>query len=220
MKRKHVLALFIPALLITAFALSPLLPRTLAYLTAQTDPIVNTFRPATIDLEVVLGDKRDFQDSNPLLPIRMTSWNQTVTITNVDNDTAIEGYLRVQLFPEFINAGDILPTSMVATLIETQWTLNSEYCRLIWGDFDTNNWYYDTTDNWFYYKNKVMPGATITAPLSKIYVRSMQAGYDLYNLLELQIIAEGVQTGIGPERAEWPDDIVNYYNGNPWPSQP
>ena len=138
---------------------------TLAYLATQTGPVVNTFTPGKVDVEI----EEDFKDNV----------KSNVYITNVQSADSVTAYIRAKVVVTWRDADNNIVQQ------PDGYTLNLTKPA----DFDTN-WF--ENGGIYYHKAPVDPGKQ-TAMLIEKASYTVAAGAEPGYHLDIQIIAEGIQ---------------------------
>lgn len=137
-----------------------------------------------------------------------------VRISNVDNDDEnnIPAYVRVAFVPrwtitETVNnednsSGVLLDITNNDTFKDFSSSLKIDNNKAVWGDLTLvfagnwdENWFYNETDGFFYYKNILEPGESTDVLLEKIEISSEllgDIGDDIQ--LEFDVLSDSIQT--------------------------
>lgn len=164
---------------------------TLAYMTAKTTPVTNNFTPGVANITVSEPNGSSYTLSNNTV-------SKVVAITNpdsrIDGSNPIPVYVRVRLVP-------VMRYSSGSGLDGTGEPVNVTY------NLPSTNWV--LIDGYYYYKGILQPGQT-TADL--IDTATVSGGLSSGRKLEIQVIADSIQTIGNTEREAWHMD----YNGGNW----
>ncbi len=144
---------------------------TLAWLTSTPNSITNTFVPGEVP-NLVTEDPFD---------------GTTKSNVRVQNTGNVDAYIRVALVPIWRNVSDNNGAGIAATLSQLTFT-----------GFPGTKWT-EGTDGYYYYEDRVTPGASTEALIGTAKVNVTHEG----KYLELQILSQSIQAdGMGAESAQ------------------
>ena len=148
-------------------------------MTTKTNAQTNIFNPGVANIAVSepTGDTYSINGSN------IVNKEVYVTNDNVTTTNAIPVYVRVRLVPIMRdNSGNGTGESV---------TIN-------YPDLNTTNW--ELHGNYYYYKGILLPGHTTEYLIKKA---NIPAGIALDKKVEIQVIADSIQTVANAEQAAW-----------------
>ena len=167
---------------------------TLALLITQTNSVENTFVPGNVSVAV-----------------SETFDNETKTNVSIKNTGNVDAYIRVAIIPTWEDsAGN--PVGVSASLDDL---------TIDWGPADgseteenpSNNWE-KGKDGFWYYTSSVSPQQSTTILIDSATVKTDSAGYNAGYCMNLQILAQGIQSvPTTVVTSEW-DSGVNGVNGS------
>ena len=147
---------------------------TMAWFTAEADPVVNSFKAGTVKVAIN-------ETFNEELTGNVNPGDSYEKVVSVDNIGTKRAYIRVKLTPKF--AGE-LDTDVVTYPILANWVLH--------------------TDGWYYYKNIVQPGASTTNLIEKVIFEGAGMGNEYQGAeFTLTVNAEAIQATNGAINDEW-----------------
>lgn len=152
---------------------------TMAWFTAEADPVVNSFKAGTVD--IVINDTFNTEEAQNVNP--GDEYDKIVSVTNTGSKRA---YIRVKLTPLF---NPVLPTNVVTYPILANWI--------------------DGGDGWYYYKNIVAPGAATANIIEEVIFAGQAMGNQYQDAtFTLTVDAEAIQATNGAINDEWGIDPV------------
>ena len=160
---------------------------TLAYMTAKTNMQTNKFDPGIADIEV-----SEPNGSSYVIDENTSTVNKIVAVTNEKKENAIPVYVRVRLVPILRNANGEGTGEQVAVtypgINKTKWTAG--------------------INGYYYYKEVLKPGHTTPSLITQAKV---EGGLPQGRELEIQVIADSIQTVANAEQEAWG---MKYNNGS------
>lgn len=167
--------------------------------------VKNNFIPSQTNISVIENDKE--AGSTNKLPFENGNAVKRVQIKNSGAGVnSADEYVRVCIFPKFINSSDenieiYVPYSIPEVITGTSFTVGEVTFTL---DSDwAESWEY--IEGYFYYKNILSPG-NITPPLlSSVSMDSDKLSYysNVGALLRVNVLADAIQTVGGAVEARW-----------------
>lgn len=179
-------------MLVSAIALVVLLVAggTMAWFTATAEPVVNTFKAGTVDIE--LHDKTLDPDTEELIDFPEDGFENVNPgdyyhkIVNVENIGSKRAFIRVKL--------DALFENMVEGASPDYDVV--EYLEL-------NNWKLHT-DGWYYYPYEVEPGDFTDNLIESVQFKGKEMGNEYQGAkFTLTVTAEAIQVTNGAALDEW-----------------
>lgn len=159
---------------------------TMAWFTAQADPVVNTFIAGTVDIE--LHDETIDPDSEEMVPFptggfdNVNPGDEFVKHVYVENTGSKRVFVRVKLDPLFIP--EDLDLDVVGYDILNGWVLH--------------------TDGWYYYPQEVMPGESTPTIIEFVEFAGAEMGNEYQGAtFELTVEAEAIQVTNGAALDAW-----------------
>lgn len=162
---------------------------TLAYMTVKTNAQINNVSPGVADIEV-----SEPNGSSYSLTGSDSDVNKIVAVTNVKRDHAVPVYVRVRLVPIMRYANGDEGTG--------------EQTAVTYQFVNPAKWTEKQCDGYYYYKGILQPGTTTEELINKA---TIAGGLKDGKKLEIQVIADCIQTVAGAEQAAWGR---KYDNGN------
>jgi predicted ribosomally synthesized peptide with SipW-like signal peptide len=166
---------------------------TLAYFTAKTDAQQNQFTPGVVDIAVVEpnGSNLTIDSSH--------SADQVVSITNVQHDSSVPVYVRAKLIPIVRWADESKGGSGDPVTVLADGVTPPESGISVSYTIDTAGWTALQSDGFYYYKKVLKPGANTSKLLNGVKVYGLPSD----KKLEIQVIADSIQTVAGAEKSAW-----------------
>lgn len=168
---------------------------TMAWFTAEADPVINIFEAGTVDIE--LHDKTYEDDSEELVDFpeegftNVNPGDEYDKIVNVENIGSKRAFIRVKLTPEFSNLVDNASSdlSLVNYPILNAWVLYS--------------------DGWYYYPYEVNPGEFTDNLIEEVKFAGQAMGNEYQGAkFTLTVEAQAIQVTNGAALDEWGVDPV------------
>ncbi len=148
---------------------------TMAWFTAEADPVINTFIAGTVDISI--NDEFDEELAGNVNP--GDTYDKIVSVTN---DGSKRAYIRVKLTPLF---DPELSTDVVTFPILADWTELQP-------------------DGYYYYKYIVQPGATTTNIIEEVIFAGQEMNNDYQGAtFTLTVEAEAIQATNGAINDQW-----------------
>lgn len=165
---------------------------TLAYMTAKTSPVTNNFAPGVANITISEPNGSSYTLSSNTV-------SKVVAITNpsskIGNASPIPVYVRARLVP-------VMRYSSGSGIDGTGEPVNVTYNLP-----NKDSWV--LIDGYYYYKGVLQPGKTT---VNLIDTATVSGGLSSGRKLEIQVIADSIQTVGNAEREAWHMD----YNGGNW----
>ncbi len=199
---------------------------TMAYQMNRANPVKNVFVPGTITPDI-----HENSGSTPaasmIIPTESCGYApKKVQLQNVDNTESgghpIAAYFRAQLVPALRDSngnnlgGDFVMSKPNGNKIVFEPFKNSsspDKCGLkITLEFEpgwSNNWFYSSTSNCFYYKKSVDPGAKTDFLLSRVKFEGTADWTVWRDCFQLDILTDSIQTLGAIQDGVWPEVKVN-----------
>ena len=175
MKNRKFLSRLTPVVLLALLLSVALVGGTIAWLTAETAPITNTFSMGVVDV----GITETFENGN--------DEKKDVFLTNPNDTKNVPIYVRAALVPTWVNEQNN-PVGKSASLSDL---------NITWG---TTDWIYNAPDGYYYY-TKILPVGESTTNLINSATVLTANGYRM----NLQVIADGIQAQpAGAVASVWP----------------
>lgn len=154
---------------------------TLAYMTVKTNAQINNLNPGVADIEV-----SEPNGSSYALTGSNSDVNKIVTVTNVKRDRAVPVYVRVRLVPiiRFTNGDEG----------------TGEQAAVTYQFVNPTKWTEKQSDGYYYYKGILQPGTTTEDLINKAMVAG---GLKDGKKLEIQVVADSIQTVADAEQTAW-----------------
>lgn len=161
---------------------------TMAWFTAEADPVVNTFKAGTVAISI--NDQFDEELTGNVNP--GDKYDKVVSVTN---DGSKRAYIRVKLTPIFLESLDPEVASNVSVDVV---------------DFPIlDGWTPLQPDGYYYYKLIVLPGQTTSNIIDKVEFAGDEMDNDYQGLFfTLTVNAEAIQATNGAINDEWGIDPV------------
>lgn len=168
---------------------------TLAFMTAKIGTETNRFDPGIADITV-----SEPNGSSYVLSSGSDTVEKIVAITNRKQDHAIPVYVRAKLVPilRYSNGDEG----------------SGEQVTVRYPEINATDWTEMKSDGFYYYKGILQPGDTTKELIRKAQV---VGGLPQGRKLEIQVIADSIQTIAGAEQDAWK---MKYSNGDWEPVQP
>ncbi len=176
---------------------------TLAYFTAKTNAQENAFKPGVTDVAVSeSGGSSGENGRTYTLSSGGNTAPKAVSITNVNHDeSSVPVYVRVRLVP-IVRDADRNGTGDPVTVLtgpEESATSSPDGGIRVFYELDTDQKWTSELDGFYYYKAVLKPGENTAQLLKSVEVYGLPPN----KKLEIQVIADSIQTVAGAEQSAW-----------------